>query len=573
MVQDLTFSDIQLYTSSTLRAHPGFQQLECLEGEQAAAFVDQISSKSAGVFLWVRLVVKSILEGLRDGDRLGDLRKRLEELPAELQELFQQILSKIEPRYFRHACELFRIVRAATPPVTVLTLSLADEDQQFVLEAGHVPLTAEQTGYRAAAMQRRLLSRCQGFLEVVSVEVPIYDTPPKIVSRQEPETVNRLGAGNLHQVGNIDGHHQLMDSLSSETQQPDETETVMVRDPSLLGPKLVNFFADARVEYMHRTVKDFLEEPQIWSQIETATDNSFDPNISLIRAFLLRFKTTTSENLFHSADCPWSIISSILKYSSKAGSKTQRTQFELLHELDRFAQEIFSKETTFGAPLLLRYWGGVSSLNYHWSSTLTRGVTNDNFPHLAVRTQLSPLIAYLLRERHVGKKECSSLLKTAVSRFDLHLACADGQTLEWTRPNLELIKILMEGGADPNLLVKEASSLDVVREHLSTEGSAGSGIWQAIASLLQPEGALAARTPLWLSQLPQQDQSTSDMNRGRDLSSFRLHRGNPRNPLWLTNNASTTALQDFDAASTGYEQGPRRPFTIAKIKRLLTSKR
>ena len=56
-------------------------QLTKLKPEAAAIFVKEIVTKANGVFLWIQLVVKSLLNGLKNRDDISDLRQRLEECP------------------------------------------------------------------------------------------------------------------------------------------------------------------------------------------------------------------------------------------------------------------------------------------------------------------------------------------------------------------------------------------------------------------------------------------------------------------------------------------------------------
>jgi hypothetical protein len=58
-----------------------FAQLQSYNAAKAEVLIEDVTQKASGVFLWVRLVVKSLLEGLRDGDTVEDLRSRLLLIP------------------------------------------------------------------------------------------------------------------------------------------------------------------------------------------------------------------------------------------------------------------------------------------------------------------------------------------------------------------------------------------------------------------------------------------------------------------------------------------------------------
>lgn len=110
-LENLTYADIKNYTCINLREHPGYNDLEVEEPKYAASLVEEICRKSAGVFLWVTLVVTSLLAGIANGDRIADLEQRLAALPGDLEELFSKILESLDPLYKSHACKLLMLVR------------------------------------------------------------------------------------------------------------------------------------------------------------------------------------------------------------------------------------------------------------------------------------------------------------------------------------------------------------------------------------------------------------------------------------------------------------------------------
>lgn len=84
-VQDLTNNDILLYINDNLEQNSQFQALKHRDTESATALVQEIRDKAQGVFLWIYLIIRSLLRGLRNVDGISDLRGRLNELPGELE--------------------------------------------------------------------------------------------------------------------------------------------------------------------------------------------------------------------------------------------------------------------------------------------------------------------------------------------------------------------------------------------------------------------------------------------------------------------------------------------------------
>jgi hypothetical protein len=63
----------------------------------ARKLVYNISEKSQGAFLWVHLVVQSLLRGLVNGDEMQDLQQRFDDLPRDLETYFEHMIDNYSP--------------------------------------------------------------------------------------------------------------------------------------------------------------------------------------------------------------------------------------------------------------------------------------------------------------------------------------------------------------------------------------------------------------------------------------------------------------------------------------------
>ena len=165
-IEVLTSADINLFVTEKLCGNRMFLELQKLQPQEAECLISEVTEKASGVFLWVRLVVASLLEGLRDGDNIRDLQERLLELPPDLEALFSKILDQLNPAYIRQASIYFQLVRAAQEPLSLLDLSLAEEEFQKTTSFQIQPMSSQEISFRTEAMRRRLSSRCKGLLEV-----------------------------------------------------------------------------------------------------------------------------------------------------------------------------------------------------------------------------------------------------------------------------------------------------------------------------------------------------------------------------------------------------------------------
>jgi hypothetical protein len=111
-LQNLTYRDIEQYVCDKLNNNDAFQRLATTEPSEAPALVHEIIEKADGVFLWVKLVVQSLLKGIRNRDEISDLWERLRLFPRELDPLYNRLLELIEPMYLPWVSEAFQIVRA-----------------------------------------------------------------------------------------------------------------------------------------------------------------------------------------------------------------------------------------------------------------------------------------------------------------------------------------------------------------------------------------------------------------------------------------------------------------------------
>ena len=100
-LQDLTRSDIEHYVTSTLTSAATAATTDDpdMTAEALLDITRDVIQKADGVFLWVALVTQSVLTGLAEGDHILTLRQRVLEFPADLGTFFKCILDRIEPVY------------------------------------------------------------------------------------------------------------------------------------------------------------------------------------------------------------------------------------------------------------------------------------------------------------------------------------------------------------------------------------------------------------------------------------------------------------------------------------------
>ncbi|KAI1409916.1 prion-inhibition and propagation-domain-containing protein [Hypoxylon sp. FL1857] len=251
-LQDLTRNDIKSYVYDNLSSHPHTQELMDMNPDSMNGILADLVNKASGVFLWVVLACRSLLEGFAAFDYLDELQRRVDELPPELESLFEHTLKRIEPRYQEQAAKLLRICyqRRLYPEVEghtrnkcrieegVYTLGLALVDE-YGLDTTKTPdfraLSIVQRRMKCRVLEARLRSRCCGLLEIHRAE-----------GQFERCFCSHEGGG--------DKLDELVDSM---------------------------------VEFMHRSVFEFLNNPAVWNLgCLKISDPNFEPNGVLSRMCL-----------------------------------------------------------------------------------------------------------------------------------------------------------------------------------------------------------------------------------------------------------------------------------------------
>lgn len=167
LLERLTRDDISTYVNTHFIANRHFELLLRTESDHAKALLTEIVLKANGVFLWVHLVVQSLVQGLTKAARMSDLRASLDTLPPEMERLYSKLLETLDEDYLTHACQLFRLVLHRANP-TLLHLWAIDtkhDDSAIRTEVGLIYDLADHL----EVMHRRMVTRGKGLLEIEGV--------------------------------------------------------------------------------------------------------------------------------------------------------------------------------------------------------------------------------------------------------------------------------------------------------------------------------------------------------------------------------------------------------------------
>jgi len=168
-VQDLTRDDITLYVQDHLQSDIHFQKLQTQYTDDATLLVTQIVSRAEGVFLWVYLIMRSLLRGLRNSDSIGDLHRRLSLMPSDLERYFELMLGNIEDVYRERTSRTFQAlvhVGGAVPVLMFYFMDLEELGPGYALDMGIAPYSMEEVVERAEEKRMRMIAQCKDLVYI-----------------------------------------------------------------------------------------------------------------------------------------------------------------------------------------------------------------------------------------------------------------------------------------------------------------------------------------------------------------------------------------------------------------------
>lgn len=167
LLQDLTSQDMYKYVEGMLGEDERFRRLKTREPE-ALDLVSRIRDRAEGVFLWVYLVVRSLLRGLSEHDDTVELERRLSEIPTDLTEYFRKIFDNIDTFYRPQAMRAFQLSAIAMPLPLMVFKYISKEllNPRYALE-----LTADELAVSDEKARDNVNKWCRDLLEVKTTTV------------------------------------------------------------------------------------------------------------------------------------------------------------------------------------------------------------------------------------------------------------------------------------------------------------------------------------------------------------------------------------------------------------------
>jgi hypothetical protein len=170
-LHELTRDDIRRFSRASLMSvlqDSGFDE----NREEYLLLLNNIVDMSNGVFLWARLVVRSLVSGITHSDSPRDLHERLENIPKDLNGLFRRMLDGVDYAVRKRSDKML-LVAIHNPferPLNALTYSwLSDlDDPDFPFNQPFEGYSDEEIAKRIQIVRRQVDALTKGLLELTA---------------------------------------------------------------------------------------------------------------------------------------------------------------------------------------------------------------------------------------------------------------------------------------------------------------------------------------------------------------------------------------------------------------------
>lgn len=221
-IHHFTDSDLQAFIRGQILSIAGkYPQIQDID--QLSDLAREVTEKADGVFVWVKLVLEELVEGIVAGDTISQLRRVLVSIPEELQELYRRVIVRRKPQYALETYIMLQVMLHTRTPLTLLAL-MAIVD---VILFDSIQKTSEESRLR------RLATRAGGLIELAGATKETFTS-------LDPRLSLSVDSGRTSA------------SSPSNAGKPDQMGVSKIES----GSKPLK----SEVQFLHQTVKAFFEE-------------------------------------------------------------------------------------------------------------------------------------------------------------------------------------------------------------------------------------------------------------------------------------------------------------------------
>jgi hypothetical protein len=380
-LQDLTKNDMDVYIQGQLASHPIMRRMMESHSEESSKILSDLRGKAQGVFLWVKFVVRILVEGVDAGDDFQELLEKLRLVPNDLKELYRRMFSKIEPEYQTQAAKIFRLLDA---------------------------------WYTGTASQ---VHGCVPLMLHFAMQPPCH----KITEDLDLETIELYHCRSVAQIRN----HccGLLEAYASK----DDYDLMRAGSDPLSTSHEIKYMMYFKVDYIHRTAQEFISSEDVWKEVLGWMPLGFDPQMNLISACLRIVKIHESLRLEFPQDYILSMMS-LYKDATPHNQVAMNAYIDALDEAMIQLQKSYSSERIKDVPAgesWFKALGYFDHMDHEWDGNpeyqLDQWLDMGCF---AASLQLTEYVKYCTEKSEMGFSQKIALVLSALG--DVHYTTDTG---------------------------------------------------------------------------------------------------------------------------------------------------
>ncbi|KAK5723945.1 hypothetical protein LTR17_013787 [Elasticomyces elasticus] len=247
--------------------------------------INSVVDSSSGVFLWVRLVMEDLDEGLTDRNTIAQLQRRLDRLPKELERFFDHMLDKVSEDYREDSASMLLVTFHAYDLLPPISCWFITEGSPQLEDINEIRATeSRRNNKRRGDLESRLRSYCRGLLIIQDLPLsPSYAALPS---------------------------------------------------SSLFGQK---------VNFLHRTVREFLVRASVAQRLDAWMPATFNADAVICKAIRAQIRTSPVDVSYYAPGGPIAGLLEIFTFHCKKLHR-QSTQRALANELRHSLMDILSSQ-------------------------------------------------------------------------------------------------------------------------------------------------------------------------------------------------------------------------------------
>ncbi|KAH7357079.1 hypothetical protein BKA65DRAFT_220909 [Rhexocercosporidium sp. MPI-PUGE-AT-0058] len=265
-LQDLTYNDIHIYAKDKLVNDPIVAELRLEQDWDPSWIVSCIVERAEGVFQWVVLVVRSLLNGIDKFDDFEKLKERLDGIPQDLMKVYDYMLRQIEPQY---RAEGFKIFAMADEALIIAQKQQSIEGATFSKDHfEELCMLGVWFGLEYEREQSKNSRSVRALTESLSTDAEIVRAIREIDRKLKTRCAGLLEMGRAMSTGDWQGR----DWYS--------------RDNVLLESR----FGNRRLQYIHRSAKEYLDLEKTKETYQREIMAANDSKMSLLWSAIQRIR-------------------------------------------------------------------------------------------------------------------------------------------------------------------------------------------------------------------------------------------------------------------------------------------